>query len=93
MPATTQPQPALTAGAIEAALTDSLSDAKAMSLAERIEEQVGRERLAAGAVTLVDELAVAWGLAAPDAQHAPEIVLEPGTALHDACKRLGTSDV
>lgn len=44
-------------------------------------------------MALVDELTVAWVLAAPDARRAPVIVLEPLAAPPESCTRLGTSDV
>ncbi len=82
----------LTATALQAGLTDPLRGA-AERLATRLQAEHGMEALVQGAAPLVDELTVAWAIAAPQAHSAPVLVLEGDADARRPLIRLGATDV
>jgi enterochelin esterase family protein len=62
-------------------------------LAERLQATIGTESLAKGAPPLVDELSIAWAIAAPNARRVPAVVSADGTKFRLLLARLGDTDV
>ena len=83
----------LTATALHEALAAQPSDAMAEQVAERLRAEIGEAVLAKGIAPLVDELTVAWAIAAPEAQSAPLIVAEGTAGFRRPLARLGRSEV
>jgi len=83
----------LTATALHESLNAQLSDAAAEQLAERLRDEISGTVLLEGAAPLVDELCVAWAIAAPEAQSVPSVVAEGVAGFPRPLSRLGRSDV
>ncbi len=80
---------AITVDEVRTQLEQSLDAAGADALAARIRAQVGAEVLAKNGAQFVDELQVAWVLAAPDAQAPPTVVAELGATFRLPLQPLG----
>lgn len=84
---------AITAGELASELGRGIDAAEAGMLAERIRARVGMEALAGGSGQVVDELEVAWAIAAPGAQAAPTVVATLGAEFRLPMRALGDSDM
>lgn len=81
----------ITAGEVGAALARGIAAAEAETLAEQIRARVGGEALDAGRGQLVDELEVAWVIAAPATQAAPTVVATLGADFRLPMQPLGNT--
>ncbi len=80
---------AITVGELRTQLAGGPSGAEAEVLAERLRARVGAAALGNGGAQFVDELDVAWVLAAPRAQSAPTVVAEVGADFRLPLQPLG----
>ncbi|HLZ10450.1 MAG TPA: alpha/beta hydrolase-fold protein [Chloroflexota bacterium] len=74
-------------------LGDELAGADADVVVSRIRATVDSAALAAGALTLVDELTVAWVVEAAGLSIAPMVVSEAGMSFRETLRRLGDSNL
>jgi enterochelin esterase-like enzyme len=82
----------LTLKSLSAAIAANPRGAEADELARRIRAYFSKGDLRKGAEPIVDELAVAWAIEAPDAKAAPRIVSDDGTFILPLT-RLGNTDL
>ncbi len=80
---------AITVDELRAQLERGVAALAAAALAERIRARVGDEALAKHSAQFVDELAVAWVIAAPGAQTPPTVVAELGADFRLPLQPLG----
>ncbi len=80
---------AITVGELRTQLEQGPDAAGADTVAARIRARVGAEALAKGSAQFVDELEVAWVIAAPGAQTPPTVVAELGADLRLPMQPLG----
>lgn len=87
-----QPETKLTPKTLQAALAAKPGGADAEKLAEQIRAWFGKDELAKGAMTKVDELTVAWAVEIPNAAGAPRIASQDAKFVFPLT-RLGSTDV
>jgi len=80
---------AITVAELRAQLERALTASEADALAARVRARVGDEALAKGGAQFVDELDVAWALAAPGARTSPMVVAELGADFRLPLQPLG----
>ena len=84
---------AITAGELHTLLERGIGAGEAGALAERIRARVGGDALAGGGGQLVDELDVAWAIAAPGATAPPAVVATLGAEFRLPMRPLGDTGV
>src|SRR4051794_33117704 len=82
---------AITAGELRAKLGSALTAQESEDLAARLRERLTPEALANDSAQIIDELDVAWAIAAPSARTIPEVVADLGADFRLPTQALGDS--